>query len=80
MYVTGESTFISAKSGLKKDKTEWFLLRFLDSDADCYFNVFVEQDIFNKFKNVAKHTPVIITAEIIPGTRRFNLQLLELVK
>lgn len=36
MQVTGESSFVSAKSGTKNGK-DWFMAKFLDDSADEFF-------------------------------------------
>ena len=79
MTVTGESIFISAKQGTKKDGSTWFMLKFLDNDADEFFSVFVDEKIFSEMSACVKHTPVLMTLNIVPGSKYFDLANLEVV-
>lgn len=81
MLVTGESRFVSATTGLKKDGvTPWYRLKFLDDDADEFFNVYVDnQAMFAELSGLAKKTPVILTMELVPGSKYFQLVKAEIL-
>ena len=79
MTVTGEAEFISAKTGTKKDGAEWYMLRFLDEAADSFFTAFVDATLFQKSKDLLKHTPVILTLNLSPGNKYFTLVSVEII-
>ena len=79
MLVSGESLFISSKTGLKKDQKPWFSLKFLDEDAEEYFTLFVDDKLFNHFQGVGKKTGVILTMEILPGSKFCTLKNVEIL-
>lgn len=80
MLLTGESSFISAKSGTKKDGSEWYMAKFHDEDAESYFAVFVDKDMFNKLTTLPKKAPVMLTISMVPGNKYFELESLEIIK
>lgn len=79
MIVTGESLFISSKTGLKKDNTPWYSLKFLDEDAEEFFTMFVDDKLFNHFQGVGKKTGVILTMETLPGSKFCTLRNVEIL-
>lgn len=79
MLVTGESYFISAKSGLKNGK-EWFVLKFLDESQDAFFSVFTSEDLYRELEGVPKKTPVALTLQLVPGQKYFSLESIEIVE
>ena len=80
MLLTGESKFVSVKSGTKKDGTEWFMSKFHDEEAESYFTIFVDKNMFNKLSQVPKKTPVMLTISMVPGNKYFELETLEIIK
>lgn len=79
MVVVGESQYISKATGSKNGK-EWFSLKFLDEDAEEFFRVFVEKDIFTKMADVEKNTPVMLTLTITPGSSYWRFEAIEILK
>lgn len=79
MIVTGESLFISAKTGKKKDGEDWYNLKFLDDESDEFFSAFVSGGLYNHFFNVPKKTPVVLTLNIVPGSKYFTVENIEVV-
>lgn len=79
MLVAGETLYISNKTGSKQDGTSWFNLKFLDESMEEFFVVFVEENIFNRFQKVAKRTPVVLTINIVPGSKYYTLENIEIV-
>ncbi len=79
MTVTGEADYISAKTGTKKDGTDWYRLKFLDEDAESFFTAFVSASVFNVVKDLPKHTPVVLTANLVPGEKYFTLESVEVI-
>lgn len=79
MLATGESKFISARSGEKNGKL-WFMIKFLDDSADEFFTAFVDQSLYEQFQGIAKHTPVVLTMNIVPGQRFFTLESVEIIE
>lgn len=80
LLVTGESIYISAKSGKKKDGEAWYNLKFLDDENDEFFSAFVSSGIYNHFCNIPKKTAVILTLSIVPGVRYFTVENIEVVE
>lgn len=80
MLVSGESEYISSKQGVKKDGEEWFMVKFLDEEADSFFTAFVEAELYNKVKNLPKHTPVLLSLNLVPGEKYFSLETLEVIE
>lgn len=79
MLVAGETLYISNKSGAKQDGTNWYNLKFLDESMEEFFVVFVEENIFNRFQKVAKRTPVVLTLNIVPGSKYYTLENVEII-
>lgn len=79
MYLKGNTSFSSAKAG-KKDGKDWFYLRFLDNDADQFFNIFVDEEVFEQYKGLKKGTIMQLTINAIPGRKSFSLETLEIIK
>lgn len=80
MLMTGETLFISTKMGTKKNGENWYAGKFLDNDADEFFSVFVDENLFNKMKSLSKHTPVVLTLNLVPGQKYFSMESIEIVK
>lgn len=78
MKLQGVAEFISKKSGIKKDGSPWFLLKFLDNTADEFFTAFVDEKMFNAFDGVGKRTEVALTFELVPGQKYFSVTDYEL--
>lgn len=78
MKVSGESVFISCRTGAKNGN-KWFSVKFLDEFADEFFVVFVSEDLYRELEGVAKKTPVVLTLQIVPGQKYFSLEQIELV-
>jgi hypothetical protein len=79
MVVAGETIYIASKCGKKQDGTDWFNLKFLDEDADEFFVVFVDENIFQRFQTVPKRTGVMLTINIVPGSKFFTLENVEIM-
>ena len=80
MKLTGECNYISSRMGTKKDGSEWFSSKFLDDDSDEFFTVFHEQDLFNQLSKLPKRAPVLLTLNLVPGQKYFNLERIEIIK
>lgn len=78
MKVSGESVFISCRTGEKNGKN-WFSAKFLDEAADEFVTVFVSEDLYRELEGVARKTPVILTLQIVPGQKYFSLEQIEFV-
>ena len=79
MIVTGEAKYISAKSGSKNGKG-WYILKFLYEEADEFFTLFVEKELFDALEGLPKNTPIILTLHIVPGQKYLRLENLEIMK
>lgn len=79
MVVMGESQFVSRATGMKNDR-EWNSLKFLDEDAEEFFRIFVEKDLYNKMESVQKNTPVMLTLTITPNSKYWKLEAIEILK
>lgn len=79
MKVTGEAAYISAKTGTKRDGSQWFILKFLDNHFDEFFSIFVEEELFNDMKSCPKNTPVVLTLNLTPGSKYFKMENVEIV-
>lgn len=81
MKVTGEAVYTSRMSGTsKKTGKPYFSLKFLDEEAEEFFQCFVEEALFQKFDGVEKKTPVLLTINYVPGSKFFSLESLELIE
>ena len=78
MIVTGEAKYISAKSGSKNGKG-WYILKFLDEEADEFFTLFVEKELFDALEGLPKKAPLILTLHIVPGQKFCRLENIEIV-
>lgn len=78
MKLTGESMFVSARAGQKNGK-EWHMLKFLDEDAEEFFTAFVDETLFGQFQTLPKHTPVLLTLNLVPGQKYFSLESVEIL-
>lgn len=79
MLATGESRYISVRSGTKNGKP-WFMIKFLDESEDEFFTAFVNEQLFEQFQGMAKHTPVVLTLNLVPGQRFFKLEAVEIIE
>lgn len=79
MLVTGESRFVSVKTGQKNGK-DWFMAKFLDENADEFFNVFINKDLYQDLEGVAKKAPVVLTLNLVPGQKYFSVESIEIVE
>lgn len=79
MKVSGESVFISCRTGEKNGKN-WFSAKFLDEAADEFFTVFVSEDLYRELEGVPKKTPVVLTLQLVPGQKYFSLESIEIVE
>lgn len=79
MLVTGESRFISVKAGQKNGK-DWFMVKFLDENADEFFTAFISKDLYQDLEGVAKKTPVVLTLQLVPGQKYFSVESIEVVE
>lgn len=79
MLVTGESRFISVKAGQKNGK-DWFMVKFLDENADEFFTAFINEDLYRDLEGVAKKTPVVLTLQLVPGQKYFTVESIEVVE
>ena len=80
MHLRGVATYKSRKDGVKKDNTPWYVLRMLDDDADEFFGIFVDEDTYENFANISKHTSVKLTIDLIAGKKYFSLVDYEIFK
>lgn len=78
MIVTGESCFVSIKTGQKNGK-DWYAIKFQDEDADEYFTAFVSKDIYAEVQGIPKKAPVALTMSIVPGQKYFSVETIELL-
>ena len=78
MKLTGESMFVSARAG-KKNGKEWHMLKFLDEDAEEFFTAFVDETLSRQFQILPKHTPVLLTLNLVPGQKYFSLESVEVL-
>lgn len=79
MIVSGECKYVSAKTGLKKDGASYFMVKFLDEDADEFFTCFVDSELFNGIQGVPKKTPVLLTMCLVPGQKYVKLENIEVL-
>ena len=79
MRVTGESQFISVKTG-KKNGKDWFMVKFLDESADEFFTAFINEDLYRDLEGVSKKTPVVLTLQFVPGQQYFTIESIEAVE
>lgn len=77
MQVTGESSFVSVKTG-KKDGKDWFMAKFLDDNADEFFTAFIEKELYQELQGMEKKTPVILTLNLVPGQKYFSVESIEI--
>ena len=73
MRVTGESIFITVRSGTSKAGKEYYTAKFLDKDADEFYTIFIEEDMFNDLKEMQRNTPVILTIDEVIGQKYVSL-------
>lgn len=78
MTLSGETTFVSARTGQKNGKS-WFAVKFLDDAAEEFFTCFMEEHMFENFQGLPKHTPVILTLNLVPGQKYFSLESVEIL-
>lgn len=78
MKVTGESRFISVKTGQKNGK-DWYAIKFQDEDADEYFTAFVDKSLYTELQGVPKKTGVFLTLNITPGQKFFSVDSIEVL-
>lgn len=74
MKLKGETTYISQKSGTSKTGKDYFVLKFLDEEAEEFFSCFVTEEMFRQFEVVGKNTTVTLTLNLVPGSKFFELQ------
>lgn len=79
MIVTGEAQYVSAKSGSKNGKG-WYILKFLDEEAEEFFTLFVDKELYDAIEGIPKKAPVILTLRIVPGQKYLRLEAIELIK
>lgn len=79
MKVSGESVFISCRTGEKNGKN-WFSAKFLDEAADEFFTVFVSEDLYRELEGVPKKAPVVLTLQLVPGQKYFSLDNIEILE
>lgn len=74
MLVTGKCIYKSANSGVssKTEKPYW-ILKFLDDDAEEFFTFFVSQELFQLCSSIRKDTPVCLTVDLKVSTRFVKL-------
>ena len=78
MTLSGETTYISAKSGNKNGK-DWFAVKFLDEDAEEFFTCFMDEQMFGNFQGLPKRAAVILTLNLVPGQKYFSLESVEII-
>lgn len=79
MYLTGESRFISVKAGQKNGK-DWFMVKFLDENADEFFSAFINEDLYKDLEGIPKRTPVVLNLQLVPGQKYFSVESIEVVE
>lgn len=79
MTLIGESVFISTRAGQKNGK-DWYMVKFLDEDAEEFFTAFVNETLFEQFQTLPKHTAVVLTVNLVPGQKYFSLESVEILK
>ncbi len=79
MLLAGEAIYISSKTGKKKDNTDWFACKFLDDDADEFFNIYLDEKLYRELYQLPKRTPVVLTMNLTPGQTYFSLENIEIV-
>ncbi|WP_075721085.1 hypothetical protein [Roseburia sp. 499] len=81
MIVTGEALYTSRTSGTsKRTGKPYFSIKFLDENAEEFFQCFVEQELFDAFDGIEKKTPVLLTLNYVPGSKFFSLESLEILE
>lgn len=81
MRLTGESVFVSAISGTsQKTGKAYCRVKFLDEQADEFFTAYVDASMYESLMEFKKHTPVILTLNLVPGQSYFTLESIELIK
>lgn len=78
MTLSGEATFVSARTGEKNGK-QWNAIKLLDEQGEEFFTCFVSEQIFENFQGLAKHTPVFLTLNLVPGQKYFSLESVEIL-
>lgn len=71
--------FVSARAGNKNGKA-WHMSKFLDEDAEEFFTAFVDETLFEQFQTLPKHTPVLLTLNLVPGQKYFSLESVEIIE
>ena len=81
MKLTGEAIYVSRMAGTsKRTGKQYCAIKFLDELAEEFFSVFVEQELFDAFDGVEKKTPVMMTLNLLPGTKFYSLESLEILE
>lgn len=80
MDLTGESLYISLRTGVKRNGESWFNAKFLDDSADEFFTLFVPEEVGRYLQTLPKKTPVILTMELVPGKNYVKFVALEVIK
>lgn len=79
MIMTGETLYISTNSGIKKDGNNWYNAKFLDDEQDEFFVAFINERLYQSLQGLSKKTPVILTLNIVPGSKYFNVDDIEVL-
>lgn len=80
MRVSGEATFKEARHGANpKTGDNWRRIKLLDEDADEIIKCYVDEQIYQCFEGLEKNTPVIVTMDIVPGQKYFNIVQVEVI-
>jgi len=78
VLVTGETTYVSAKSGKSRTGVRWQNLLFIDDDSKCFFEINIaNKRLWEKCSSLKSGTPVILTLHIVPGEKHFSLESIE---
>lgn len=80
MLVKGETTFVSRKSGTSKAGKDYFVVKFLDEQAEEFFSCFVSEELFGQFEGIRKNTEMVLTLSLVPGSKFFELESAEIVE
>ncbi len=77
MRVKGESIFMAVRSGTSKAGKPFYTAKFLDKDADEFYTIFIDEDMYNDLKEMQRSTPVLLTIDEVIGSKYISLVSVE---
>lgn len=80
MIGVSETIFKGGRSGIKKDgTTPWYNIKVYDEEKEEIYTIFVEGEIYKSILEIPKNSPISLTYSIVPATRLFKVEKIELL-